>query len=206
MASVLREFARLTHTKPVFRYLKRRFSQAGPDEEQSVALMDNRYNQLTIDVMGRVLQPDSNCVDVGAHVGSLLSHMVTLAPEGRHFAFEPLPDFARDLRQRFPGVEVVEAAAAEAQGTATFRYVSSDPGFSSLARLPYNPMDEKVTPMTVQTVRLDDALPPELPIRFIKVDVNGGEIAFFEGATRTLSTWKPFVAFELGWGPEEVYA
>jgi FkbM family methyltransferase len=132
--------------------------------------------------------------------------MVSLAPQGRHFAFEPLPEFTQVLRHDFPGVEVVEAAAAEAEGTDSFRYVRSDPGWSSLARLPYNPMDEEVSLITVKTVRLDDALPSDLPIHFIKVDVNGAEIRFFEGAVRTLSTWRPVVAFELGWGPEEVHA
>ena len=35
-----------------------------------------------------LLWRDSSCIDVAAHVGSILEHMVRLAPTGRHLAFE----------------------------------------------------------------------------------------------------------------------
>ena len=64
-------------------------------------------------------------LDVGAHEGSFLAHMVRLAPEGRHVACEPLPDYAARLRSGFPGVTLHEAALSDAEGTASFSYAVS---------------------------------------------------------------------------------
>jgi hypothetical protein len=50
----------------------------------------------------------------------------------------------------------------------------------------------------VKVGRLDDVLPEDFPVSFIKVDANGGEADVFRGATRTLQTWRPFIAFEHG--------
>lgn len=50
------------------------------------------YDQQTVEVMRLVLENNSNCVDVGCHKGEILDEVIKLAPEGLHFAFEPLPD------------------------------------------------------------------------------------------------------------------
>jgi hypothetical protein len=75
--------------------------------------VDDRDRRLMIAILSYVLREDSCCVDVGAHTGDLLAQMVRLAPRGRHWAFEPLPHLAADLRQRFPTVEVREAALSD---------------------------------------------------------------------------------------------
>jgi hypothetical protein len=75
-----------------------------------------RYDRETIAIMARVLTPASNCVDIGASEGSILRHMVALAPDGRHYAFEPLPGKASVLRAAFPTVEVLELALSDSPG------------------------------------------------------------------------------------------
>jgi hypothetical protein len=52
--------------------------------------------------------------------------------------------------------------------------------------------------ITVETRRLDDLLSPDHEVDFVKVDVEGGELGVFRGATRTLSKWRPLIAFEHG--------
>lgn len=59
-------------------------------------------------VLALIARPNSNCIDVGAHRGAILSHIVRIAPLGRHVAFEPLPRFAASLRRKFPQVAVHE--------------------------------------------------------------------------------------------------
>ena len=49
------------------------------------------------------LRESDDAVDVGAHKGHVLNHILMAAPKGRHLAVEPLPDMAAQLRERLPG-------------------------------------------------------------------------------------------------------
>jgi hypothetical protein len=55
------------------------------------------YDRETIVVMKRTLRKDSNCIGVGCHIGDMLKEMIKVAPDEVHYAFEPLPDFYRQL-------------------------------------------------------------------------------------------------------------
>src|SRR6266852_4019276 len=70
------------------RWLYRRIFPLSPADKNS------RCDAETLAVMKRILKEDSNCVDIGAHSGSILRLMLECAPRGQHLAFEPLPDFA----------------------------------------------------------------------------------------------------------------
>src|SRR6185295_17458491 len=88
----------------------------------TIQQLDTQYNTETEVVMVRVLAPDSVCLDIGAHRGSVLSSMVRLAPRARHWAFEPLPAYAALLRSAFPGVTVCEVALSDKIGPRTFQH------------------------------------------------------------------------------------
>jgi FkbM family methyltransferase len=165
-----------------------------------------RYDELTVAVMTSVLKPSSNCVDAGAHTGTILDHMVRLAPNGRHYAFEPLPDCARLLRERYPNVLVHECALADETAIAPFHYVRSTPAYSGLDRRPSGGYDEESVEMIeVSVIRLDDVIDPDVPIDFVKIDVEGAEARLIRGAFRTLRKWKPVVVFEVGPHPMDAY-
>jgi FkbM family methyltransferase len=142
-----------------------------------------------------ILQPDHNGVDVGSHLGLFLGEFCRLAPRGRHHAFEPIPHKAHWLRRRFPTVEVHEVALGEQPGTASFAYIPNRSGYSGLRFRGEADRDQVVT-LEVQVARLDDLLPAEHVVRFIKVDVEGGELGVFRGARRILRQSRPFVLFE----------
>ncbi|TAM86504.1 MAG: hypothetical protein EPN43_10485, partial [Jatrophihabitans sp.] len=59
---------------------------------------DNRHLEL---LLGWLLRHDSNCIDVGAHEGRFLSHMVNRSPDGQHLAWEPIPHLAQQARKTF---------------------------------------------------------------------------------------------------------
>ncbi len=165
-----------------------------------------RYDEFTVAVMTRVLKPSSNCVDAGAHTGTILAHMVRLAPNGRHYAFEPLPDCARLLRERFPNVLVHQCALADETAIAPFHYVGSSPAYSGLDKRPWGDFDEESVEMIdVSVTRLDDVIDPDVPIDFVKIDVEGAEGRLIRGAFRTLRKWKPVVIFEVGPDPMDAY-
>ena len=148
------------------------------------------------------LLKDSNAIDVGAHSGTVLSEILRLAPEGRHFAFEPIPALAERLQRDFPGVRVHAAAAAAADGTAQFTVVTGAPALSGLRnRTPHAPTET----ISVRLVRLDDVIPEEVPISLLKVDVEGGELAVLQGARSMLQRHRPVITFEHGLGGADLY-
>jgi FkbM family methyltransferase len=165
------------------------------------------YDAQTVSVIERCLLPHSSCVDVGCHQGSVLEHVLRLAPRGRHFAFEPLPAYATLLRERFAQarVAVFELALSDTAGEATFQHVVTNPSYSGLRRRRYDRDDERLEEIRVRTERLDALLPPELPIALIKIDVEGAELQVLRGATETLRRWKPVVVFEHGLGAADHY-
>jgi FkbM family methyltransferase len=143
--------------------------------------------------MAALLRPDSNCVDVGANTGSVLADAVRLAPLGRHVAFEPLPELAERLQARFPGVRVQCAALSDRAGEATFhRRLDAD------SRSGLLPLGGPAEPLTVRLETLDEVLGDDYVPEFIKIDVEGAELAVLEGALATLIRHRPVVAFEHG--------
>ena len=45
------------------------------------------YDLQTLQVMRKLLQPASCCIDVGCHRGVIMKEMVALAPQGDHWGF-----------------------------------------------------------------------------------------------------------------------
>jgi FkbM family methyltransferase len=174
------------------RDLRRRFD---PPEVKR----DRADNALLAALLGEVLAPDSCCVDVGAHEGDVLAHMVRLAPRGRHLAFEPLPEQAARLAARFPQVEVHQAALSDHAGEASFVHVRTRPGWSGFRERPY-PGAERLERLTVCVEVLDDVLPPGFVPAVVKVDVEGAEREVLAGAAQTLVRHRPIVVFEHGLG------
>lgn len=165
---------------------------------------DIRDHELLVALMERELRADSDCLDVGAHAGSVLREIVRLAPRGRHVAWEPLPAFAAGLRAEFPGVEVREAALADAAGERELTHVIDEPGWSGLAARP-TPGGGPTEALTVRCERLDDVLPDGVRPRFVKIDVEGAEALVLRGAQRTLERYRPLIAFEHGRGSAEYH-
>ena len=56
---------------------------------------------MTETIMRRVIQHNSNCIDIGCHKGEILDVMLELAPEGKHTAFEPIPVFYNALIEKY---------------------------------------------------------------------------------------------------------
>jgi len=166
------------------------------------------YDLETAQVLERVLKRDSNCIDVGCHVGAIMDEMLRLAPKGRHFGFEPLPHLYSALVTKYAGrgnVVLKELALSEAPGEATFQHVVTNPGYSGLLKRRYDRPHEDVVEIEVKLARLDDVLPRDVPIRLMKIDVEGAELQVMKGSLETLRRWKPFVVFEHGLGAADVY-
>ena len=155
------------------------------------------YDSQTVEVMHRILREDSSCIDVGAHEGTVLRHMVAIAPAGMHHAFEPLPHLAARLRESFPAVRVHEAAVGERNEVSSeFQFVVNDPGYSGLRRRLYDRSDPAIVAITVNVVTLDETIPPEQAIHFVKIDIEGGEYHALKGGRDTILRCRPVIVFE----------
>ena len=162
---------------------------------------DIRDHELLVALLEQSLRPDADCLDVGAHSGSVLRELVRLAPRGRHVAWEPLPQLAAALREGFPGVEVREAALSDRSGVRDFAHVVAEPGWSGFVARPH-PRGGPVERLSVRCERLDDL---RLDPAFVKVDVEGAEAEVLRGAAGTLRRSRPLVAFEHGLGSADHY-
>jgi FkbM family methyltransferase len=166
------------------------------------------YDIQTIQVMERVLQNDSNCIDVGCHQGSILREMLRISPNGTHYAFEPLPTMYKGLQDSFgtnPNVRVYDCALSDTEGESSFQYVVSNPGYSGLRKRAYDRPDEEIQEIAVKTNLLDNVLPRHIPVKFIKIDVEGAELQVLKGAIETLRDSRPIVVFEHGLGAADCY-
>jgi FkbM family methyltransferase len=159
---------------------------------------DTIYNEETVAIMRRVMAPDANGVDVGAFEGTLTRPMVAIAPKGRHFAIEPQPAYAKRLREILPGVTVCQCALGDTVGTANFVMALDDPPRSGFRRQDYPTPNERTDTIAVQVRRMDDLVPADVRIRFIKIDVEGAEYLVLRGARETIRRGRPYIAFEYG--------
>ena len=154
-----------------------------------------RDEALTTKLLHTVLAKDSCCVDIGANIGDFLEQFVSLAPEGKHLAFEPISLHAASLSKRYPQVEVYECALSNKEGSATFFHAPDRDAWSGLKKQRY-PDNVEPVETTVSIKRLDDLAQSKHHIDFIKIDVEGAEYEVLEGAKETLKRHRPTVLFE----------
>jgi FkbM family methyltransferase len=170
--------------------------------------LNQLYDMQTVEIMRRALTRGSNCIDVGCHAGDFLTQMLEICPEGRHLAFEPIPDLFAQLERKFanePRVTLHRSALSDGKGIVSFQHVVSNPGYSGLKQRRYDRDNETITEITVQTERLDDVVPATGAISFIKIDVEGAELQVLSGAKNTIARCKPIIVFEHGLGAADHY-
>jgi len=145
--------------------------------------------------MQRILFDSANCLDIGCHLGSTLSDILRLAPKGNHIAFEPTSYKARWLKQKFPEIEIRDIALSDTSGETKFYVNTGRSGFSGLGK-PNPKNKETFLEISIQCERLDNILSPEYRVDFIKIDVEGYELAVLRGAVDTLKRYRPALLFE----------
>jgi FkbM family methyltransferase len=140
---------------------------------------------------GAALSRGAIVYDVGANVGfyTLIASRA-VGPEGRVFAFEPLPRNLTYLRRhlgmnRVSNVDVVAAAVAEKVGSIGF----VEGGNASTGRVDATG-HLQVPGVSLDTFVHDQGHPPPT---VIKMDIEGGEVAALRGAQRVLQETRPIL-------------
>ncbi len=166
---------------------------------------NERYDRQTEAVIKKVCKPESVCIDIGCYNGDILTLMLKYAPVARHIAFEPIPQQYHYLKEKFDDKADIYPFALGNDNTETsFNHVVSNPTYSGLKKRKYKG-EEDINEIKVQVRRLDEVISIEIPIRVIKIDVEGGEYDVLRGAMNTLKKWRPYIIFEHGVGGADKY-
>ena len=98
-----------------------------------------QYDRLTKIIMKKMIKKNSNCIDIGCYKGEILELMLQYAPEGKHYAFEPIPYLFATLEKKFKNkVQIFPYALSDNKGFSTFQFVKNAPAYSGLKRRKYN--------------------------------------------------------------------
>lgn len=163
------------------------------------------YDKQTIRLMKRILSEDSNSIDVGCYRGEILREIIRLSPKGAHFAFEPIPENFSYLKKTFKSAEIYNMALSDHSGETTFHHVIGRPARSGLKKVDYPDKNEVVKEITVAMDSLDNVIGADVPIDFIKIDVEGAELSVLRGGKQIISKYKPVIVFEFGHETAEQY-
>jgi FkbM family methyltransferase len=180
--------------------------------EISDALLEDR---LLHKIIHAKVRAESNCIDVGGHLGAVTQLFVELAPKGNHTCVEPTPHKAGWLRKKYPQVQLFQGAVSDHTGTISFFHQPKNSGYSGLGKQVTDENSlEGVEELRVPCSTVDAIVGDALKIDFIKIDVEGAELLVLRGASKVIARGRPTIIFEctkpgtdsLGISPADVYA
>lgn len=155
-----------------------------------------RDQKLEIALARALIRLGDTVVDAGANKGAYTYWLRKFAgPAGQVIAYEPQPSLAEYLERArlafgWENVEVRQAALSDRAGSAKLHVPGGgvSPGASLEAAAGGSSLDCAVT-----TLDRDLA---GAPVAFLKVDVEGHELALFRGARQILEAHRPPILFE----------
>ncbi len=111
----------------------------------------------------------------------------------------PLRKYKKKMRYFTKNIRLFNCALSDWEGEATFTTVNNLPGWSSL--VPYEKYPKKITlrQHPVKVRRLDQIVDENRYVKFIKLDIEGGEYHALLGAEGLVSRHRPVLVFENGW-------
>ena len=164
------------------------------------------YDRLTKMIMKRIIKKNDNCIDIGCHKGETLDLMLRYAPKGKHFAFEPIPYLYENLKKKYnKKATIFSYALANKEGDSSFQLIKNAPAYSGILARKYKLKNPDIEEINVSLKKLDQLIPKNITIHFIKIDVEGGEFDVLKGAEQTLKKDKPNIIFEFGLGAGDYY-
>ncbi|WNZ27310.1 FkbM family methyltransferase [Leptolyngbya sp. NK1-12] len=153
--------------------------------------------------LNKFLKPGMVFLDVGAYHGIysvLAGRKVTSS--GQVYAFEPTPSHSRRIQHhlrlnQINNVKVETLALSNSDGHTEF-YIPVNGVMSVGSIKPSLSSRGKLKPTTVETIRLDNYVKQQALSRIdlIKVDVEGAELLFLDGATQTINDFHPLLVVE----------
>lgn len=163
------------------------------------------FEAMIRDIYTHVLRPGDVAIDGGARFGIHTFQMAAkVAPFGRVVAFEPSPPtldvFKREWNKQRPAIrnviELRETALGRVSGQSGFHHVPDAPGLSSIVARPASHAYPHES-MTIRIERLDDVFNSLHALRFMKLDLEGGEFDALLGGQALIARSRPVIVFEM---------
>jgi FkbM family methyltransferase len=167
-------------------------------EQRDLALEEAEFP-----LLDRFIHPGDRVVDIGANMGLYAKRMAQLVGTSGHVtAIEPLPPIFEILERHmrdFPQVSVVHAAVYDHRTEVTMQ-IPTYPGthrenWYESHIIPAENVQSDRRQFTVQAMTLDDLVTE--PVKFIKCDIEGAEMACLRGAQRILVQDRPTWLIEI---------
>lgn len=149
---------------------------------------------LSTKLITNICAPGKVFIDIGAHIGSIISEVQRSDNSIHIVAIEAIPEKVINLKKQFPQVRFFECALGEENATVSFYVNERESGYSSLLS-PEDAKNSIVREITVQLRKLDEVEEFE-NVDAIKIDVEGAELGVIKGATETIKRNMPIIMFE----------
>lgn len=174
---------------------------------RSIALY-GEYCEEEVALFKQICVPGDSVIEVGSNIGA---HMLPLArfvgERGHVYAFEPQRLVFQTLcanaaLNSLTNVTCYPYAVSEAPGQLTLKEVdyqkANNFGGLALETLTVDKSDKSSTTLrtyVVQLVRLDDVI-PDVPIKLLKIDVEGMEAEVIKGSESLIEAKRPYIYLE----------
>jgi len=165
------------------------------------SMITRPYEPLVAQTICRLVQPGWICVDIGAHFGYFTLLMAHLAKTHGHvFSFEAHPSnfywLQRNIELNKISDKVTLINLAITDGKHSFVSLYAPKYYTtefSIIRKEIN----KSNAIEVRATSLDQFLPKEQNINFVKMDIEGAEYIALQGMVHILRTKRPICLIEL---------
>jgi len=160
--------------------------------------LQRRYYEPLLEFGHKLLSAGESAVDGGASQGVYsCAFAAKIGASGRVYAFEPLDYAIQCLRNNialngFDNVTVFAGALSETAGSA-FIDISRGPSYGSIVHGFGDQSGNNVTTFSVDELRRQGCIGP---VHFIKLDVEGAELAALKGAGETIEKDRPRLCIE----------
>jgi FkbM family methyltransferase len=158
------------------------------------------YERAHLNYLRHLVRPGALVVDVGAHFGIYTEALCSLVgTSGKVHAFEPQArvfNALRRLQSSHNNLDVHRVALSSRTGTSTLRIPFLDGGVPEPALATLEPLLAAHETDEIATRTLDSYRELLPGLAFVKVDVEGHETEFLDGAREVLASSRPVVQIE----------
>ncbi len=171
--------------------------------------------EIEMELLPVLLNPGDEVLDIGANYVYYTERMAKLVPQGRVYAFEPIPftwEVASMLVKKFRLKNVNLYKKGVGQKTETMRFSVPKMSYGTMAtglahmasrndellKGTGHYVSEKNDEFEAEVVDIDSFLLPELKnLHFIKIDIEGAEYFALKGMEKTLEKFRPVILIEI---------
>lgn len=153
-------------------------------------------DQISSKIVTQLCDTDKIFVDVGSHIGSIISAVQLYDEQVEIIGIEAIPDKVERLRKNFPSVQIYECAVGDSEGEVNFYIDTLQSGYSSLEKKTETHNQDYIKKIKVPLKTLDNLIPSDKKIGVIKIDTEGAELGVLRGGVKLISKNRPIIMFE----------